>query len=157
MNVLAPNERIIKAKIVALLSAYIRSSDGVTMGGRTGPDGIWYMPCSTVTFRRLGRVPQSGADCQNRRTTRDRTGGRPSEREPERGGGEQCESQPERAHHAEHRGTQMRAHAKHRLAVPMVLDQRPGVDPGPPPDWNAQIAIVRPPFIDLDGPDGDPR
>ena len=40
MNVLAPIERIISAKTMALRSPYIRSIEGATIGTRAGPGGI---------------------------------------------------------------------------------------------------------------------
>ena len=161
MNVLAPSDRIITTKIVALRRPYVRSSDGVTSGARTGPDGSWYMPWSIVTRLMLRRstavacavLHNAARDDENRQAAGDRAGRRPPEREAEHRRDEQREPEPERADDAEDRRPQVRADAQHRLAAAVILDERARIEPGPAADRNAEVAIVGPSFVDLDRAD----
>ena len=61
---------------------------------------------------------------------------------------------PSAADDAEARRAQVRADAQQRLAAAVLLDQRADVEPRPAADEHADVAIVRPAIVDLDGAHG---
>ena len=64
--------------------------------------------------------------------------------------GQQRAADPERRDDAEGGRPEMGADADERLAAPVFLDERACVEPGPAADEDADVAVVRPPLVDLD-------
>ena len=101
---------------------------------------------------RLRRPPDGERDDRQRERRRDRAGQRPPQRQPGDGRDQQHQRRaPSALTTPKLVGRRCVLTRKQALAGAVILDQRADVEPGPAADEDADVAIVRPSVVDLDG------
>jgi hypothetical protein len=103
---------------------------------------------------RLGCQPDGVCGDGNRHNRANGPGERPPERDACACRGEERRREDDRRHDADAGRPQEHVDAQQRASGRVFLDERTNVEPRPAPDEHADIAIVRPPVVDLDTADG---